>query len=335
VAYTPLFNPDAPDAQVSPDLPVPEGDRAVRPVYVYTDPIKLAVNVALATGRPLLLRGDPGSGKSSLARHVAGRLGWRYYEAVITSRTRAQDLQWQFDALRRLQDAQVKDKDLSPVRYINPGVLWWALHPASARYRGVDEATYPADLKPLADPAAPTVHERAVVLLDEIDKADPDVPNNLLDVLGSRHFKVEDLQDVAGARADVSGPPSLIFITTNGERELPEAFLRRCVVLTLKGHEKPMLAIIARAHFPAEKYPRITDALLEAVYGRLQSLGDEAGRRKLRGPSTAEFLDTLRACDALNIDENDPDWRAITRATLWKAKIRLKEEASDGAEDAS
>ena len=333
MSYTPLFDPDVQQDAEVPELPFPEGDRSEKPVYVYTPEIKLAVNVGLATGRPLLLRGDPGSGKSSLARHVAWRLKWRYYEEVITSRTRAQDLQWQFDALRRLQDAQVKDKDLNPVRYINPGILWWALNAGTAQFRGVSENDFPEGLSPLEDPAAPNGHERAVVLLDEIDKADPDVPNNLLDVLGSRHFKVADLYDVKEAVADVTGPAPLIFITTNGERELPEAFLRRCIVLRLEGHNESMLKIIARKHFPSDKYANITDALIHSVYTRLETVGGAARNKNLRVPSTAEFLDTLRACDQLAVDENDPNWTAITKATLWKADVTLKADVGGKKED--
>src|SRR5689334_2156221 len=125
----------------------PGGDRRDGLGYVYHDPkIALAVNVALATFRPLLIFGPSGSGKSSLAPSVARILRRRYYEQVITSRTQARDLLWQFDTLRRLSDAEAgrldpDDRSKEQVaRYITPGVLWWALDPASARLRGLDVA---------------------------------------------------------------------------------------------------------------------------------------------------------------------------------------------------
>jgi MoxR-like ATPase len=112
------------------------GDRRDGLVYVYNDKIELAVNVALATRRPMLLRGPSGSGKSSLARNIARRLGWWYYEQVITSRTQARDLQWSFDTLRRLSDAQANQLETVTNSYIEPGVLWWAFDPVNAERRG-------------------------------------------------------------------------------------------------------------------------------------------------------------------------------------------------------
>ena len=129
--------------------------------------IELGVNVALASGRPLLVRGLPGTGKSALAADVAQRLGWRYYEAVVSSRTQARDLQYTFDAIKRLSDAQVagvavqRDGDDAPARgvaddaaYIEPGVLWWAFDRDQARRRGLSAAELArASIEPAADPA--------------------------------------------------------------------------------------------------------------------------------------------------------------------------------------
>src|SRR5258708_3113904 len=104
------------------------GDRRERRVYVYTEEIILAVNVAIATTRPLLVRGPSGSGKSSLAHNIADHLRWRYYDEVISSRTQARDLLWSFDALRRLRDAQAKVLRKGLETYVEPGVLWWAFN---------------------------------------------------------------------------------------------------------------------------------------------------------------------------------------------------------------
>src|SRR5262245_59453218 len=104
-------------------------------VYVYNEPITLAVRVALATGRPLLLLGPPGSGKSSLAAYVARSMNWNYFEQVVTSKTRAQDLLWGFDAIRRLRDAHASSLHPGLEPYIEPRVLWWAFDPPNARLR--------------------------------------------------------------------------------------------------------------------------------------------------------------------------------------------------------
>src|SRR5262249_12388908 len=152
------------------------GDRRDGGVYVYNGHIILAVRVALATGRPLLVRGSSGSGKSSLARHAARVLRWRYYEKVVTSRTQAQDLLWEVDHLRRLQDAQATKLRGGYQRYVRPGVFWWAFDRAKAAGQAARSRLAGRGTARL-DPNLGDDHERAVVLVDEIDKADPDVPN--------------------------------------------------------------------------------------------------------------------------------------------------------------
>lgn len=291
------------------------GDRRDGSVYVYTDEIVLAVNVALATGRPLLLRGPSGSGKSTLARNVARVLGWRYYEDVISSRTQARDLLWRFDTLRRLSDAQVKRLEERLYAYIDPGVLWWAFDRTSALRRGAPDGV---EVPLAAEPAQESRHERAVVLLDEIDKADPDVPNNLLVPLGSLEFTVQEIDErIQGAR------PPLIFITTNDERELPPAFLRRCIVLTLAGPDRTRLTEIARAHFgddDKELYEKVAGLVLEQGAEPAAAGGRRDRRVGQAVPSTAEYLDAVRACRKLKIRPENEIWSQIAQVTLWKPR---------------
>lgn len=280
------------------------------PVYVYSEEIVLAVNVALATRRPILVRGASGTGKSTLARSVADVLGWRYHERVVTSRTQARDLLWEVDLLRRLHDAQAQQlaDDYEP--YVVPGVLWWAFEPKTARWRGGKPVR--GKKPPLEDPSK-VKHARAVVLLDEIDKADPDVPNNLLVPLGSLTFEVEEI------RTTVSTTPEkapLVLVTTNEERELPPAFLRRCVELNLPAPTPRRLVEIAEAHFPDLKKadPKRIGAIATALFGPLE---DERLDREVQ-VSPAEFLDTVRASKTLDVTPGHAAWEALTRSTVWK-----------------
>lgn len=295
------------------------GDRRDGQVYVYNEKIELAVNVALATGRPMLIRGPSGSGKSSMARNVARRLGWRYYERVITSRTQASDLQWTFDALRRLSDAQADKLRPQTEHYVEPGVLWWAFDPQSAKRRGLPEGS--SLEKEAQDPGEEEGEEGAVVLLDEIDKADPDVPNNLLVPLGSLVFSVRE----TGAQVEARGPV-LVMITTNDERVLPNAFLRRCVILELDAPGEDLLVEIATEHYGEDVkgfYRPIAKRVIEIAPkkepGRAGAARGAAGQS---APSTAEYLDTVWACIDLDIDpESEKDktaWEALTSATLTK-----------------
>jgi MoxR-like ATPase len=293
------------------------GDLRDGSVYVYSDDIVLAVNVALATGRPLLVRGPSGSGKSTLARNVARTMGWRYYEDVISSRTQARDLLWRFDTLRRLNDAAVNQLKAELHPYIDPGVLWWAFDRESARRRGAPEEA--GEIRPASEPAQESEHARAMVLLDEIDKADPDVPNNLLVPLGSLEFTVTEID--RRVRAEVA---PLIFITTNEERELPPAFVRRCIVLTLQGPDEERLVEIARAHFGWAGTADRGGPDDEALYRKIASLVlQPSGRDRRASPSTAEFLDAVRACKELEVDPDHALWAQVAGATLWKPRETL------------
>jgi MoxR-like ATPase len=260
MSYTKLFDPSTMTAGDVETRGHRLGDHAGPAVYVYHDDVVLAVNVALATGRPLLIAGDPGTGKSSLARAVADKLGWRFYGKTISSRTQARDLLWTFEAIHRLSDAQSERRVRPPSAYIEPGVLWWAFDPDLARRRGLPSDQF-AQLNATVTTGRPEVAAasmqtpnptapRAVVLLDEIDKADPDVPNDLLEPLGSLRFRVIE-GDLDVGVAAVQAP--LVFITTNGERELPKAFLRRCVAITLQPPDPARLLEIAAAHFPRHR----------------------------------------------------------------------------------
>jgi MoxR-like ATPase len=289
--------------------------------YVYDDALELAVNVAMASGRPLLLSGDPGTGKSTLAADVAWKLGRRFYADTVTSRTQAQDLLWSFDAVGRLARANTNQGLGDIAQFIQPGVLWRAFEPKSAAEHGKQPAP-----RPWGDAG-----EHAVVLLDEIDKADPDVPNDLLVVLDQREFRVTetDKRVVAPVKLDV-----LILLSTNGERDLPPAFLRRCVTHRIALPDDPReraerMRNIVRRHFPPQE---VADDLLNAVIDLFGQVQDGAGRRNLRAPSTAELIDAVRACVKLKVKKStDPVWTQIATAAMWKHPTKPALEPARGA----
>jgi MoxR-like ATPase len=290
------------------------GDDRDGRVYVYHKPeIELAVNVAWAANRPLLLSGPSGCGKSTLALNVALSLGWRYYEYVVTSRTEARDLLYRFDTIARLNDAHSENKLKDVAAYIEPGVLWWAFDPESARERGASGALPPE--QEAADPCKVSRENvrdesRAVVLIDEIDKADIDVTNNLLVQLGSHQFIVEYTNfEVTAEHAP------LIFITTNGERELPPAFVRRCVTLRLPRPTKDVLLKVARAMIPEGEQD---EELFGQVAERVLSEAGPDERGAGTPPSTAEYLDTVRACLKLGIRPGDELFQELSNITLRK-----------------
>lgn len=309
------------------------GDRRDGKVYLYTPKIILTLNIALATGRPLLVRGASGSGKSSLAYNVARILQRKYYEFVVTSRTQAQDLLWHFDAVRRLSDAQIRQEHLedydelwmSHYSYISPSVLWWIFDHDSASRRGLPiNASIPRFFRQAIDPCynvdfvppdAP-----AVLLIDEIDKADPDIPNNLLVPLGSLEFRVDEINQKIEFDPPQNLPLAdslpLIIITTNEERQLPEAFVRRCIVLEIEPpnrQDRMEIALRTFENLDKQLCEDISD-IMEILLRRVSS-----GSRQLEASvSIAEYLDAIRTCLKLNVSRDTETLMEIVKSTIWK-----------------
>lgn len=286
--------------------------------YLATDEIERAVNVALAVGRPLLVKGEPGCGKTALARHIARYFDWGFESYAVKSETTVQDLEWRIDTVRRLNDAYgaalikrldepassatrsdlastAKVHTLEP--YVERGPLWRAFTGESQRL--------PAQEGGLPPKGRPT---RVVLLIDEIDKADPDVPNGLLDALGNMQFRGPEPDQTIEAAV-----LPFVMLTSNDERELPAAFLRRCVLLEINvDFNGERLFEIAAAH-----YPKADRELVEAIRDKLLEYRGQAGS-SLRKPSIAEFLDAVHACLQLDVGPDHDLWEAILRLALWK-----------------
>jgi len=261
-----------------------------------------AIRAALGARRALLVRGRPGTGKSELARAAAAHLKRPLISVVVTAGVESQDLLWRFDAVSRLAQAQIlraSDADghaletLAEVRFLQPGPLWWLINWGDAQRQWGDCTVKPP--RPQA-PAVWTPAQGCVLLVDEIDKAEPDLPNGLLECLGNGEFQVPYLAEPV--RADPEAEPPLVIITTNEERELPPAFVRRCLVLRLELPEgeaarTAWLAERGRAHF-GDRCPGwlYTAAAAEVMAGRDQDASDDGLEIQ---PGLAEYLDLLRA----------------------------------------
>ena len=292
--YTRRFFDPGVKVEVARDDALQGGDRPEKSPYLYDPDIILAVNVAMAANRPLLVAGPPGSGKSSLAGNIAAQKGWAYGQKVITSRTEARDLLWRFDAIERLHDARAlgENAELDPAKYIKKEVLWRAFEGAEG-------------------------HRRTVVLLDEIDKADPDLPNGLLETLGLGTFYVDELRRTIKINEDAR---PFIVITTNNERELSRPFVRRCVTLVLPPPSEQRLLGIAETWNLASGDDRV---VAEALAKEVAVLAADARARADAMPSAAEFLDALRTCLQLGIRPGAAEWEAVRTATLTK-RIELE-----------
>ncbi|MCB9759502.1 MAG: MoxR family ATPase [Alphaproteobacteria bacterium] len=264
-----------------------------------------AINAALATGRPLLVRGEPGTGKTQLARAAAVVLGRSFIHQSVDGRTETRDLLWTLDAIQRLATAQLLGAAgdaklehlktvLAPSAFIQPGALWWALDPLDADRRRNAHALSCCVVERHEDDA--DFKAGTVVLIDEIDKADPSVPNALLDALGQGGF---DVPGVGRVNASPQRPTPLVVITTNNERALPSAFLRRCLVLQLSLPPKPddlIKRLVARGRVHVSDTSE--DVLKEAARMLLKDRS-AAEERHLSLPGLAEYLDLVRAVATL------------------------------------
>lgn len=279
-----------------------------------------ALRAAEACGRPLLIRGSPGVGKSQTARAAAAAGHRPFVSAVIDSRTQAHDLMWRLDAVRRLGDAQVlqRDQTLKPeADYIEPQALWWATDWATAQEQMAAYCTAAGidpDKRRRAVPGGwtPDTGRAPVLLLDEIDKADQDLPNALLEVLANGGFRLPFAGADVTARA---GRRPLVVITTNEERELPQAFLRRCLILKLE-LPKTEAAFINYMRQMGERHQRFWKGrceVLDRAAQRLWAQREDARRRHEYQPGTAEFLDLAGALANLWPGDADEQGRQIDR----------------------
>jgi len=220
--------------------------------YVATPDLMLAVNAAIRLQRPLLIKGEPGTGKTMLAEEVAAALGLPLLQWHIKSTTKAQQGLYEYDAVSRLRDSQLGDDSVKDIgNYIVKGVLWQAFE--------ADEPT--------------------VVLIDEIDKADIEFPNDLLRELDRMEFHVYETRKTVSARHR-----PIVFITSNNEKELPDAFLRRCFFHYIRFPNRDTMQRIVDVHFPAIRKQLLSEAL-EVFFG----LRDIPGLKKK--PSTSELID--------------------------------------------
>jgi MoxR-like ATPase len=223
--------------------------------YVATDELKLAVNAAITLQRPLLVKGEPGTGKTLLAEEVARALGAPLFTWHIKSTTKAHQGQYEYDAVSRLRDSQLGDPRVADVRhYIKRGKLWHA---------------FDSDA-------------RAVLLIDEIDKADLEFPNDLLHELDRMEFHVYETGETVRAKQR-----PIIVITSNNEKELPDAFLRRCFFHYIAFPDRATLQKIVAVHYPAIAQDLVARAL--DVFFELREVG--ALKKK---PSTSELIDWLK-----------------------------------------
>jgi MoxR-like ATPase len=223
--------------------------------YIATDDLKMAVNAAVTLERPILVKGEPGTGKTQLALEVAGALGKPLYEWHIKSTTKAQQGLYEYDAVARLRDSQLGDDRVHDIaNYIVRGKIWEA---------------FASD-------------EQPVLLIDEIDKADIEFPNDLLRELDRMEFYVYETKQLVEAKHR-----PIIVITSNNEKELPDAFLRRCFFHYIKFPDKDTMSEIVDVHFPNLKKDLLAEAL-NAFY----KVRDVRGLKKK--PSTSELLDWIK-----------------------------------------
>ena len=223
--------------------------------YITTEDLEMAVNAAINLEKPLLVKGEPGTGKTELAKQVAIKLGLKLFEWNIKSTTKAHQGLYEYDAVSRLRDSQLGDKKVNDIKnYIKKGTIWSAF----------------------------SSKEKAVLLIDEIDKADIEFPNDLLHELDKMKFLVYETGEVISAKKR-----PIVIITSNNEKELPDAFLRRCFFHYIQFPDHETLSKIINVHFPDIK-KNLLHAALEIFF----DIREVPGLKKK--PSTSEILDWIK-----------------------------------------
>jgi len=231
--------------------------------YIATGDLSIAVNAAIRLQRPLLVKGEPGTGKTELARQVASSLGLKLLEWHVKSTTRAQQGLYEYDAVSRLRDSQLGDDRVHDIaNYIKRGKLWDAF----------------------------AAEERVVLLIDEIDKADIEFPNDLLQELDRMEFHVYETGETVAARHR-----PIVIITSNNEKDLPDAFLRRCFFHFIAFPDAETMTRIIDVHFPDVK-----KELVRAALTQFYEVRETPGLKKK--PSTSEMLDWLKLLMADDVD---------------------------------
>ena len=234
--------------------------------YITTEDLEMAVNAAINLEKPLLVKGEPGTGKTELAKQVAIKLGLKLFEWNIKSTTKAHQGLYEYDAVSRLRDSQLGDKKVNDIKnYIKKGTIWSAF----------------------------SSKEKAVLLIDEIDKADIEFPNDLLQEIDKMEFHVYETNEVIKA----TNRP-IVIITSNNEKELPDAFLRRCFFHYIRFPEDDVMRKIINVHFPKIKSQLVTQALTQ-----FYEIRETPGLKKK--PSTSEVLDWLKLLLAEDLSPED------------------------------
>ncbi|MFG1357793.1 AAA family ATPase [Xanthobacter pseudotagetidis] len=255
--------------------------------YVATDDLKVAVNAAIVLERPLLVKGEPGTGKTVLAQEVAQSIGANLIEWHVKSTTKAQQGLYEYDAVARLRDSQLGDPKVHDIaNYIRKGKLWTA---------------FAAEARP-------------VLLIDEIDKADIEFPNDLLQELDRMEFHVYETGEQVKARQR-----PVVIITSNNEKELPDAFLRRCFFHYIRFPDADTMRAIVEVHFPGIK-PRLVSEALRLFY----DLREVPGLKKK--PSTSELIDWLKLLVSEDMDADTLREKDVRKAIPPLAGALLKNE---------
>lgn len=323
-----------PEINTQKPLHLPAMNTWRKSVHVFDEDSVYAIRAAMAADRPLLVRGEPGTGKSQLARAAAVALNRKFLCHVVTAHTEIQDLWYRFDAVSRLGDAQLlgmtgapaskpaatetdsapkidvcsaasAETLLDPIRYLSPGIFWWAFDPDTAR-RHSQQSRHQA-YHPDGDETGDW-EQGVVLLIDEIDKSDADLPNSLLETLDNGKFTVPWVDQPVGINPE--RPRPLVMITTNEDRQLPGAFVRRCLVLELGLPEDPeeqraQLIKRAAAHFKWTKTAvKQKQTVLNTVAEQLYQDRQSAFRLGVTPPGQAEYLDILHVLATL-ADDNE------------------------------